>query len=107
MWLLGSDWLATPALHGSNTIIKFADDTTVLGLIKDNDERTTDIHGAAVERVSSFKFLGTHLSQDLTWMTNCSSLVRKAHQRLFFLRTLKKHHLSSAPPPPAITMKVS
>ncbi|TWW74474.1 hypothetical protein D4764_14G0004770 [Takifugu flavidus] len=32
---------------------------------------------------------------DLTWTTNCSSLVKKAHQRLFFLRTLKKHHLSS------------
>ncbi|TWW75006.1 putative RNA-directed DNA polymerase from transposon BS [Takifugu flavidus] len=123
------------ALHGSNTIIKFADDTTVIGLIKDNDEsayreevdrlatwchnnnlllntnktkelvldfrRKTGIHppihinGAAVERVSSFKFLGIHLSQDLTWTTNCSSLVKKAHQRLFFLRTLKKHHLSS------------
>ncbi|TWW56015.1 putative RNA-directed DNA polymerase from transposon X-element [Takifugu flavidus] len=27
------------ALHGSNTIIKFADDTTVVGLIKDNDEK--------------------------------------------------------------------
>ncbi|TWW76323.1 putative RNA-directed DNA polymerase from transposon BS [Takifugu flavidus] len=123
------------ALHGSNTIIKFADDTTVIGHIKDNDEsayreevdrlatwchnnnllpntnktkelvldfrRKTDIHppihinGAAVERVSSFKFLGIHLSQDLTWTTNCSSLVKKAHQRLFSLRTLKKHHLSS------------
>ncbi|TWW76326.1 hypothetical protein D4764_13G0009880, partial [Takifugu flavidus] len=53
------------------------------------------INGAAVEHVSSFKFLGIHLSQDLTWTTNCSSLVKKAHQRLFFLRTLKKHHLSS------------
>ncbi|TWW76535.1 putative RNA-directed DNA polymerase from transposon BS [Takifugu flavidus] len=95
------------ALHCSNTIIKFADDTTVIGLIKDNDEsayreevdrgRQASIHinGAALERVSSFKFLGIHLSQDLTWTTNCSSLVKKAHQRLFFLRTLKKHHLSS------------
>ncbi|TWW53896.1 hypothetical protein D4764_0015590 [Takifugu flavidus] len=95
------------ALHGSNTIIKFADDTTVIGLIKDNDESAyreeeedgihppIHINGAAVERVSSFKFLGIHLSQDLTWTTNCSSLVKKAHQRLFFLRTLKKHHLSS------------
>ena len=25
-------------VHNSNTIIKFADDTTVLGLITDNDE---------------------------------------------------------------------
>ena len=28
----------TSARHHSNTIIKFADDTTVVGLITDNDE---------------------------------------------------------------------
>ena len=49
----------------------------------------------AVERVSSFKFLGTHISEDLSWSTNTSSLVKKAHQRLYFLRTLKKNHLST------------
>ncbi|KAF7664535.1 hypothetical protein LDENG_00172280, partial [Lucifuga dentata] len=43
----------------------------------------------------NFKFLGIHISQDLTWTTNCSNLVKKAHQRLFFLRTLRKNHLSS------------
>ncbi|KAK3559285.1 hypothetical protein QTP86_010732 [Hemibagrus guttatus] len=37
----------------------------------------------AVERVSSFKFLGTHISENL------------AHQCLFYLNTLKKNHLSS------------
>ncbi|KAI7801979.1 hypothetical protein IRJ41_021014, partial [Triplophysa rosa] len=54
------------------------------------------INGMAVERVPSFKFLGTHISEDLSWTTNTSSLVKKAHQRLFFLRTLKKNQLSSA-----------
>ncbi|KAI5085176.1 gastrula zinc finger protein XlCGF28.1-like, partial [Silurus meridionalis] len=49
----------------------------------------------AVERVSSFKFLGIHISADLSWNINTSSLVMKAHQRLFFLRTLKKNQLSS------------
>ena len=49
-----------------------------------------------VERVSSFKFLGTTITEDLSWTTNTSSLVKKAHQRLFFLRTLKKNQLSSA-----------
>lgn len=53
------------------------------------------INGMAVERVSSFKFLGTHISADMTWTTNTSSLVKKAHQRLFFLRTLRKNQLSS------------
>ncbi|KAI5085956.1 gastrula zinc finger protein XlCGF28.1-like, partial [Silurus meridionalis] len=31
----------------------------------------------------------------LSWNINTSSLVKKAHQRLFFLRTLKKNQLSS------------
>ncbi|KAI3366889.1 hypothetical protein L3Q82_009532 [Scortum barcoo] len=35
-----------------------------------------------VERVSSFKFLGTHISENLSWTTNTSSLIKKAHQRL-------------------------
>ncbi|KAL0147888.1 hypothetical protein M9458_056809, partial [Cirrhinus mrigala] len=123
-------------VYGSNTIIKFADDITVISLISNNDETAyreeikhlaswcTDnnlllnttktkelivdfrkgrrgshepihINGMAVEPVSSFKFLGTHIS-DLSWTTNTSSLVKKAHQHLFFLRTLKKNQLSSA-----------
>uniref|UniRef100_A0A9J8B5F0 Reverse transcriptase domain-containing protein n=1 Tax=Cyprinus carpio carpio TaxID=630221 RepID=A0A9J8B5F0_CYPCA len=125
------------SVHGSNSIIKFADDTTLIGLISDNNETayreevqhlatwcadnnlllntsktkelivnfrkkkgsTPDpihINGMVVERVSSFKFLGTTISEDLSWTTNTSSLVKKAHQRLFFLRTLKKNQLSSA-----------
>ncbi|KAI3375577.1 hypothetical protein L3Q82_003700 [Scortum barcoo] len=52
----------------------------------------------AVERVSSFKFLGIHISENLSWTANTSSLIKKAHQRLFFLRTLKKNHLSTAIP---------
>ncbi|KAI3373891.1 hypothetical protein L3Q82_022460, partial [Scortum barcoo] len=50
------------------------------------------INGMAVERVSSFKFLGIHISENLSWTANTSSLIKKAHQRLFFLRTLKKNH---------------
>ena len=95
------------ARHNSNTIITFADDTTVVGLITDNDEtayreevrdlavwcqdnnlslnviktkeRIVDyreketvhppilIKGAAVEQVDSFKFLGVHITNKLTW----------------------------------------
>ncbi|KAI4904358.1 hypothetical protein NFI96_007146 [Prochilodus magdalenae] len=121
--------------YGSNTIIKYADNTTVIGLIKDNDEtayrdevqhlstwchdnnltlntqKTKEIimdlrrsrsqahppvyiSGAAVEQVTSFKFLGTHISSDLTWSLNSSVLVKKAQQRLYFLRSIKKVHLS-------------
>ncbi len=123
------------ATHSSNVIIKFADDTTVVGLITDDDEsayreevhtltnwchnnnlslnisktkelvvdfrRQTSEHPpitivrTPVERVSSFKFLGINITEDLTWTTHTQSVVRKAHQRLFFLGRLKKFGLSS------------
>ena len=123
-------------VHGSNTIVKFADDTTVVGLVSNNDEtayreevehlaewcannnlalntkktkevivdfrRNKDgthspvhLSGEEVERVTSFKFLGVYISEDLSWTTNTSALVKKAHKRIFFLRKLAKLHLSS------------
>ncbi|KAI3365931.1 hypothetical protein L3Q82_009695, partial [Scortum barcoo] len=91
-------------MYGSNSITKFADDITakltelIVDFRKVKRETHDPIHinGMAVERVSSFKFLGTHISENLSWTTNTSSLIKKAHQRLFFLRTLKKNHLSTA-----------
>ena len=120
----------------SNLFIKFADDTTVVGLINNNNEtiyrsevsrlatwckdnnlhlnveKTKEIvvdfrrghtqhspliiNGAAVEQVSSTKFLGVHISQDLSWNTNTTSLAKKAQQRLYFLRKLRR---ASAPTP--------
>ncbi|KAI3368098.1 hypothetical protein L3Q82_007800 [Scortum barcoo] len=47
------------------------------------------IHGEAVERVNNIKFLGIHITSDLTWSMNTAHLVKKAQQRLFFLRKLK------------------
>jgi len=123
-------------VHVSNSIIKFADDITVVGLVSDNTEdayreevqhlvewcasnnlilntqKTKElivdyrqskkdythtpiyINGSQVDRVTSFKFLGVHISEDLTWTINTSSLIKKAQQRLYFLRKLKKAHLS-------------
>ncbi|KAI3368423.1 hypothetical protein L3Q82_025376 [Scortum barcoo] len=46
------------------------------------------IEGTAMEVVSSFRYLGVHISDDLTWSNNTSCLIRKAHQRLYFLRRL-------------------
>ncbi len=43
-----------------------------------------------VERVSSFKFLGIHITEDLTWSAHTDAVLKKAHQRLFFLRRLRK-----------------
>ncbi len=116
--------------HSSTSIIKFADDTVVLGFISNNDEtayldeeerltscaKTTVslwmwaklkswlwtsgrdsscpttplmISGTPVERVSSFKYLGVNISEDLTWTTHIQTQVKKARQRLYHLRQLR------------------
>jgi len=120
-------------IHSSNTIIKFADDTTVVGLITGGDEskyreevqslskwcsnnnlelntkKTKEmvidfrrkrnvlvplqINGDEVERVSTFKFLGTTISKDLSWTDDTMAIVKKSQQRLRFLRLLRKTNL--------------
>ena len=52
-----------------------------------------------MERVSSVKFLGVHLTDDLTWSLHTNTIVRSARQRLFFLRRLRKFGL----PPQILT----
>ncbi len=47
-----------------------------------------------VERVSSFNYLVVHISEDLTWTLNTTQLVKKAQQRLYFLRRLRKFGIS-------------
>ncbi len=111
-------------------LLKFADDTTVIGLIQDGDEsayrqeveqlavwcslnnleintlKTVEmivdfrrnppalppltIMDSTVAAVESFRFLGTTISQDLKWDNHIDSIVKKAQQRLYFLRQLRK-----------------
>jgi len=47
------------------------------------------INGTAEERVSSFRYLGVHITEVLTWTTHIETLVRKAKQRLYHLRELR------------------
>ncbi len=54
------------------------------------------ISGTPVERVSSFKYLGVNISEDLTWTTHIQTQVKKARQRLYHLRQLKKFRVSPA-----------
>ena len=108
------------AKHDSNTIIKFADDTTVVGLITDNDktdktayrEEVRDltvwcqdnnftlnvsktnklnvdyrkrrakqaIDGAVVEQVENFKFIGVHITNELSWSKHTKTVVKRARQ---------------------------
>ncbi len=128
-------WLPKMGLPPSTILLDFfvvilSDDTTVIGLITDNDEtayreevstltkwcqenhlslnidKTKElvvdyrrqsrehtpitIDKTPVERVSSFKFLGVHITEDLTWSAHTDAVLKKAHQRLFFLRRLRK-----------------
>ncbi|KAI4879135.1 hypothetical protein NFI96_007722 [Prochilodus magdalenae] len=118
-------------IHPGCHIVKFADDTAVVGCITNSDEsgyrqevehlegwcrknnlcinvkKTKEmivdfrrgrhahlplhVGGSAVEVVSSYRYLGVHL----TCSNNTSSLVRKAHQRLYFLRRLRRAGLGS------------
>ncbi len=119
----------TQVSHSSTSIIKFADDTVVLGLINNNDEaayldeveRLTSwcqdnclslnvsktkelivdfrkrqqrpytplmISGTPVERVSSFKYLGVNISEDLTWTTHIQGLTNNPEN--FLLRGHRK-----------------
>ena len=47
-----------------------------------------------MERVVCFKFLGVHITDKLNWSTHTDSIVKKAQQRLFNFRRLKKFGLS-------------
>ncbi len=52
------------------------------------------ISGTPVERVSSFKYLGVNISEDLTWTTHIQTQVKKARQRLYHLRQLRRFRVS-------------
>ncbi len=54
------------------------------------------ISGTPVERVSSFKYLGVNIPEDLTWTTHILTQVKKARQRLYHLRQLRKCGVSPA-----------
>ncbi len=51
------------------------------------------IMDSTVTAVESFRFLGTTISQDLKWDNHIESIVKKAQQRLYFLRQLRKFNL--------------
>ncbi|KAG5844283.1 hypothetical protein ANANG_G00160790, partial [Anguilla anguilla] len=125
--------LYTTSSHLSVKLLKFADDTTLIGLISGGDEsaykweiehlvswcsqnnlelnalKTVEmvvdfrrnsappapitLCDSPVNNVESFRFLGTIITQDLKWELNISSLTKKAQQRMYFLRQLKKFNL--------------
>ncbi len=96
--------------HRSNIIVKFADDTTVIdglerggeyqecqenhlslnidktkelvmGFRRQSREHTPiTIDKTPVERVNSFKFLGVHITEDLTWSAHTDAVLKKAEE---------------------------
>ena len=49
---------------------------------------------STLERVDSFKYLGVHITEGRTWARHTDSVVRKARQRVFHLRRLRKFWVS-------------
>ncbi|KAK3563012.1 hypothetical protein QTP86_013278 [Hemibagrus guttatus] len=116
--------------HQSVKLLKFADDTTLIGFISDGGESTyrgemdclvswcsmnnlelnslktvemivdfrkdpaplppVILCDSLVTSVESFHFLGTTITKELKWEQNIRSLTKKAQQRMYFLRQLKK-----------------
>ncbi|KAI2650641.1 putative RNA-directed DNA polymerase from transposon BS [Labeo rohita] len=54
------------------------------------------INGEGVERVHTFRFLGVFISDNISWTVNTTAIIKKAQQRLYFLRVLRKHNLDSS-----------
>lgn len=52
--------------------------------------------GTPVKRVTSYRYLSVHTSEDLTWITHTSTLLKNVKQILYHLRRLKKIKISTA-----------
>ena len=51
------------------------------------------ILNSTVSAVESFRFLGYTISQNLKWEPNIKTVIRRAQQRMYFLRQLRKYNL--------------
>ncbi len=51
------------------------------------------IMDSTVTAVESFRLLGTTISRDLKWDNHIESIVKKAQQRMYFFRQLRKFNL--------------
>ena len=47
------------------------------------------VHDHNIKQVTSYKYLGVQIDQDLSWHTHVTTVCSKIHQRLHFLRRLR------------------
>ncbi|KAK2899372.1 hypothetical protein Q8A73_012501 [Channa argus] len=82
---------------GDNNLTLITDKTKEMIVDMRKERRTHQplfIRELQVERMSNFKYLGVHISEDLTWTPHVTQLVKKDQQQLYFLRSLRKFGMS-------------
>ncbi|KAK1792754.1 hypothetical protein P4O66_012672, partial [Electrophorus voltai] len=80
------------ATSSSTIIVKFADDTVVMGLISDNNERT---YLEEIKHLENWCQENNLLLNDLSWSRHTNSLAKKARQHLYHLKCLRDFRLPS------------
>ena len=61
-----------------------------------NQPTTLQLNGHPIERVTSYKLLGLHVTDKLRWSEHVSAICSKAAQRLHFLKQLKRAAVSTS-----------
>jgi len=61
----------------------------LIGTITRDPAPSVSLCDETVDRVSTFKLLGVHVSNDLKWMQHVNTVVCKAESCLHFLKQLK------------------
>ncbi len=93
-------------VSGEPPLTQHRQDQGAGGGLLETEQNTTHHHrqdtcGAG----NSLKVLGVHITKDLTWSAHTDAVLKKAHQRLFFLRrlgSLERAPASSGPSTPAL-----
>ncbi len=81
-------------VSGEPPLTQHRQDQGAGGGFQETEQRTHTHHHRQDTWVNSFKFLSVHITEDLTWSAHTDAVLKKSHQRLFFLRWLRKFGMS-------------
>jgi len=62
----------------------------ILGRIDSTSTPSLSTLAGPIQRVTTFKLLGLHLDDSLSWTTHINTIITKASKRLYFLKQLKR-----------------